>query len=169
MSETGAIANLGKILGDDYRFAPAVAYLLLSLLVLLFVDKLPSPHDVLFTKFAKVITPFRRVNSFGVPTSHLSFSSFHTGSGVALFNGKSSLAGPHGTTKCDVVDTISARPACCVFPPGRAWIHCGDGSLPHTIVRPRIFTTAHDCRPAFIHSARQSQSQKLETPRLGPE
>jgi hypothetical protein len=85
MSETGAIANLGKILGDDYRFAPAVAYLLLSLLVLLFVDKLPSPmnswllpfnflhsmlyvhwlaaHDVLFTKFAKVITPFRRVNS----------------------------------------------------------------------------------------------------------
>jgi hypothetical protein len=45
MSETGAIANLGKILGDDYRFAPAVAYLLLSLLVLLFVDKLPSPMN----------------------------------------------------------------------------------------------------------------------------
>jgi hypothetical protein len=43
MSESGAIAKLGKILGEDSRFVPAIGYLLLSLLVLLFVDKLPDP------------------------------------------------------------------------------------------------------------------------------
>jgi ABC-type nickel/cobalt efflux system permease component RcnA len=43
MSETGIFAKFGKLFAEDYRFVPAIGYLLLSLLVLLFVDKLPNP------------------------------------------------------------------------------------------------------------------------------